>query len=346
MDVHVPGDADVGAEGVFDYVIDRGGAAVGHESVKTEIGADLGVVFHAEAVGEVGLACFAEDVVETGRDAVADAESGKGLVGFVLLVGTFHEDVEFLVEIDVGAADHGEIVAPVFETVGVVDEVEIDVPMLILQFVANGDVVHEIVVGTFEHVDRMEQFEVSHFSAIEEVEREEAALPFLAEAIAQIGTIVHIGRVGHLHKEHVLGIVGLVGGSHSGLEAIEVVPVVGAEKDVDGRGVVFETTHGQSVFTKTDHPVLGGGVVYVEEVGIVEKANVTWTGNDALTEEIAEFLVQGAANNEVEVTTVETVGRLDSVALASGVAVVVEIGTGLQFNLGENGGEVHLGGHL
>ena len=47
MDVHVPGDADVGAEGVFDYVIDRGGAAVGHKSVKTEIGADLGVVFHA-----------------------------------------------------------------------------------------------------------------------------------------------------------------------------------------------------------------------------------------------------------------------------------------------------------
>ena len=143
-----------------------------------------------------------------------------------------------------------------------------------------------------------------------------------------------------------LGIVGLVGGSHSGLEAIEVVPVVGAEKDVDGRGVVFETTHGQSVFTQTDHPVLGGSVVYVEEVGIVEKANVTGTGNDALTEEIAEFLVQRAANNEVEITAVETVGRLDSVALASGVAVVVEIGTGLQFNLSEDGGEVHLGGHL
>ena len=50
------------------------------------------------------MACFAEDVVETGRNAVADAESGKCLVGFVLLVGTFHEDVEFLAEIDVGAA--------------------------------------------------------------------------------------------------------------------------------------------------------------------------------------------------------------------------------------------------
>ncbi len=342
VDLHAPGDADIGAEGVADYrgghaVI--GGTAVGHKGVETEVGTGLGVILHAEAIGEMAVGGLAEDVVEAGADI---AETGQGVFGAVLLVGSFDKDVEFLVEIDIGAAYNGEIVAPVLEAVGVVDEVEVDVPVLILQFVADGDIVHILAVGTLEHVDGMEQLEVTHLAAVEEAVGHEAGFPLLSGSEPEAGAVVDIRRVAHLEKEHVVGVVAPVGGCHRRLEAIEIVPIIGAEENVDGRSVVLETTNGKSILTETEHPVGGRGIVDVEEVGVVEEAYIAWGGNDTLAEEIAELLTNRAANDEVEITAVKAIRvLLQGVALDS-VVVIIEVGTSLKFNLCKDGGEVDL----
>lgn len=342
VDLHAPCDADIGTEGIADHRSGHaviGGTAVGHEGVETEVGTGLGVIFHAEAIGEMAVGGLAEDVVEAGADI---AETGQGVFGAVLLVSPFDKDVELLVEIDIGAADNGEIVAPVLNAVGVVDEVEVDVPVLILQFVADGDIVHIFAVGTLEHVDGMEQLEVAHLAAVEEVVGHEAGFPLLSGSEAEAGAVVDIRRVAHLEKEHVVGVVAPVGGSHRRLEAIEIVPIIGAEEDVDGRSVVLETTNGESVLTETEHPVGGRGIVDVEEVGVVEEAYIARGGNDALAEEIAELLTNRAANDEVEITAVKAIGiLLQGVALDS-VVVIIEVGTSLKFNLCKDGGEVDL----
>ena len=342
VDLHAPGDADIGAEGVADHggghaVI--GGTAVGHKGVETEVGTGLGVIFHAEAIGEMAVGGLAEDVVEAGADI---AETGQGVFGAVLLVGSFDKDVELLVEIDIGAADNSKIVAPVLKAVGVVDEVEVDVPVLILQLVSDGDIVHILAVGTLEHVDGMEQLEVAHLAAVEEVVGHESGFPLLPGSEAKTCAVVDIRRVAHLEKEHVVGVVASVGGCHRRLEAIEIVPIIGAEEDVDRRSVVLETTNGKSVLTETEHPVGRGGIVDVEEVGVVEEAYITRRGNDALAEEIAELLTNRATNDEVEITAMKAIGvLLQGVALDS-VVVIIEVGTSLKFNLCKDGGEVNL----
>ena len=139
-----------------------------------------------------------------------------------------------------------------------------------------------------------------------------------------------------------VGVVAPIGGSHRRLEAIEIVPIIGAEEDIDRRSVVLETTNGKSVLTETEHPVRGRGIVDVEEVGVVEEAYIARGGNDALAEEIAELLTNRAANDEVEITAVKAIGvLLQGVALDS-VVVIIEVGTSLKFNLCKDGGEVDL----
>lgn len=342
VDLHAPGDADIGAEGIADHRSGHaviGSTAVGHKGVETEVGTGLGVIFHAEAIGEMAVGGLAEDVVEAGADI---AETGQGVFGAVLLVSPFDKDVELLVEIDIGAADNGEIVAPVLEAVCVVDEVEIDVPVLILQLVADGDIVHIFAVGTLEHVDGMEQLEVTHLAAVEEVVGHEARFPLLSGSEAEAGAVVDIRRVAHLEKEHVVGVVAPVGGCHRRLEAIEIVPIIGAEENVDRRSVVLETTNGKSILTETEHPVGGRGIVDIEEVGVVEEAYIARGGNDTLAEEIAELLTNRAADDEIEITAVKAIGvLLQGVALDS-VVVIIEVGTSLKFNLCKDGGEVDL----
>jgi hypothetical protein len=190
----------------------------------------------------------------------------------------------------------------------------------------------------------MEHFKMTNFAAIEEVEGHKAAFPFLTRGIAKTCTIVDIGRVGHLEEHHLGVVVALIGSSHSRLEAIEVVPIVGAEEYVDWGGIVFKAADCESVLTETEHPVGGWRVVYVEEVGVVEEADITGRGNDALAEKIAEFFTDGTADYKIEITAVETVGVFNSVVEVVGVVIIVKVGTGFEFNLSEYGSEVNLSG--
>ena len=65
-----------------------------------------------------------------------------------------------------------------------VNQVEIDIPAVIDQFLSDSDVVHHFAVGALEEVHRVEHLIMAEVATIEQVERHQAALPFAAKAIA------------------------------------------------------------------------------------------------------------------------------------------------------------------
>ena len=213
------------------------------------------------------------------------------------------------------------------------DEVEIEVPAVVGELVAEGDVVHQAMVGTLEEVDGIEGVEMVELARPVEVVGEQSAAPFLSGGEAQQGTIVDVGRGGDLCQDHLVAVVALDSGGATKLEAIEVVPVVGAEKHVDRCCVILETTNGEGILTETEHPVFVGMVGEVEEVGVVEERYRAILCNHTLTEEVAELVVEVATDDEVEVFAVETVGVAGGTVLVE--VIVVEVGTRLKAYLGE-----------
>ena len=143
VDVHVPGDADVGSQ----CVGFAGGViliAVGDKAMQADIGAEGGFVFESDAVG--GVAC-------TGGYQTVERIGGLEVnVGLVLLVGAFDEDVDIVGDEEVEAADDSEVLAPVVSGESMVDKVEINIPAVIDNLVTQCDVVHESFIGTLEHV--------------------------------------------------------------------------------------------------------------------------------------------------------------------------------------------------
>ena len=337
VDVHVPGDADVGGELVGErelVAVDVFGPVVveGEYTMQSYVLAERRVVFKPDAV-------FG-DFASGGYQAVESGGVDEVGLGEVLFVGGFAVDVEIFGKVEVEAGDCCEILAPVVGGESMVYKVKIDVPAVVDELVAQSYIVHEFVVGAFEHVHGVQCVEVAHFSRPEEAIAQQSAAPFLSWCKAEGGTIVNVWRVGDLCEEHVVAVVAFEGCRASQLETVEIVPVVGAEEHVDGGGIVLETTHCQCVFAETEHPVLVWMVGEVEEVGVVEERDRAVLCNDALAEEVAELVVEVAADDEVKVLAVESEGVADSVVLVD--VVVVEIGACLESDLREDRREYHL----
>ena len=74
---------------------------------------------------------------------------------------------------------------------------------------------------------------------------------------------MEIRRRAHLRNDGVLAVAGVVRARSRQLEAVEIVPIVGAEEHVNRSGVILETAHRQSLLAKTQAPVGVDGVVDV-----------------------------------------------------------------------------------
>ena len=134
----------------------------------------------------------------------------------------------------------------------------------------------------------------------------------------------------------VIAIVGDVGTAGGELETVYVAPQVGGEIDIDGGGIVFETTQCHSILTEACTPVLVGHVVEVDKVGVVEECHCSWVGDDALFEIIAESSAEVTSKHEIEILAVETkVGG----SVGGGILTV---GTYLKLELVEYFSPLHL----
>lgn len=78
--------------------------------------------------------------------------------------------------------------------------------------------------------------------------------------------------------------------------------------------------------------MVGGTIVEIEEVGVVEHGDGAWGGYDALAEEVGEMGVEVATDTKVEIASTESIGVFGT---GGGVAIV-KLGTGFEVERGED----------
>ena len=95
MYIHVPSDTHVQLKGVLkigiavNHRIGTGSAAVGHEGMEAEIGANLGVILQTHTIGKIGGACLTKTVIVAKSDILSQTETGQVLIRFVLFPSPF-----------------------------------------------------------------------------------------------------------------------------------------------------------------------------------------------------------------------------------------------------------------
>ena len=83
--------------------------------------------------------------------------------------------------------------------------------------------------------------------------------------------------------------------------------VVGVVIDIDGRRVIFESTHIDGLLAHAQRPLVVEFILDVEKIGVVKQLRKPLDGDNTLTEEIGNVVADVAAEQEVEVVATEAV---------------------------------------
>ena len=246
-----------------------------------------------------------------------------GQLGLVEVVASLGKHDPFLPDVDANAIDGSEVLSEELLLLegGTVDDVEVHLHTLELQFVAQGDVVDVFAGLVFDHIDRVGRLEDA-----------EVAVPHQVVGIDALHGLVDEGRVAHLDEHLVLlGIVNKIERC-AHLVAAHGVPKLGAIIDVDRVGVVFPAADGHDLFAGREEEVVREVPVEVGPVGALKKgvgeADVGRV--DALTKVVAELAAEGAVQCHHEVFACEAMVGARSNGVVPRMVVEGEVGTGVQ----------------
>ena len=314
--VDLPSEAEVGLE--LALTIHAGVRAT---QMEAEAAVAHRIVFEAKAF-KINLFTW-KDILVEGFLAVVVRVGQLGLVEIVTGLG---EDNPFLPDIDADTKNGGDVLSEellLFKR-GAVEDVEIHLHAVELQFVAQRNVVDELALFVFNHVH-----------GIGRLENTEIAIPHEVVGVDTLHGRVDEWRVAHLQEEVVFAGVVLVVERHAHLVAADLVPKFGAVIDVNGVGVVLPAANGHNLLACRKEEVVGEVPVEVSPVSALEEGvgEIDVRCVDALAKVVGELLPKGAVQGHNEVFARKAVFRIGLDGVIAEVVVDGEVGTGVQLKV-------------
>ena len=120
-----------------------------------------------------------------------------------------------------------------------------------------------------------------------------------------VGGCAIVGALAGLECEGIVALVGGKGNARTELEAVDIVPILRAEVDVDRCTVVLPATNHNHLLTCRECPILRGAECEVKPIGILSKLRDRVGTVEALTPRIGKLGGNLTIHTEVEVAYLE-----------------------------------------